>query len=328
MSRKRLSAIQRLSSNCLWLTILGLLFGGDLSQLVADEKSPSLKTEFGDVEIFPADNPWNQNVATLQVHSRSTMYLESIGLKKPVHPDFGTVWEGVPMGIPYVVVSNSVIQSKVHFQYAKESDHSPYPIPTNVPIEGGMGAPLDSDRHILIIDAKHKKLFELYQANQSATGEWTAGSGAIFDLTSNALRPKGWTSADAAGLPIFPGLARYDEIVEKGELRHALRFTVKKTQRAYIAPARHYASQSNNPNLPPMGLRIRLKADYDISRFPKVAQVILKGLKSHGMILADNGGDFFVSGVPDRRWNDEDLNSLKRVLVQDFEAVETGPIEK
>jgi hypothetical protein len=291
-------------------------------------KRPFLKTEFGEVEIFPADNPWNQDVSKRPVHALSGKYLESIGLNKPLHPDFGTVYEGAPNGIPFVAVPGDQPKIKVEFEYPDESDPGPYPIPKDPPIEGGPNADEDSDRHVLLIDPKNKKLYELYQAIPLGNGQWKAGSGAIFDLASNKLRPAGWTSADAAGLPIFPGLARYDEIVERGELRHALRFTVKKTQRAYISPARHFASRSNDPNLPPMGLRLRLKADYDISKFAKPCQVILQGLKTYGLLLADNGGDLFVTGAPDPRWDDDALNTLKRVKVKDFEAVETGPLEK
>jgi len=311
-----------------WLFILGLGCARSADDRATPRRAPVLKTDLGKVEIFPADNPWNENIADRPVHPRSRQYLESVGLTKPLHPDFGTVWNGAPTGIPYVVVDPDQQKTVVEFEYADESDPGPYPIPANPPIEGGPKAPLDSDRHILMIDPKHKRLYELYQAIPLANGRWKAGSGAIFDLTSNELRPQGWTSADAAGLPIFPGLARYDEIVEQGELRHALRFTVKKTQRAYLSPARHFASRSNDPNLPPMGLRVRLKADYDITRFPRPAQVILRGLKTYGMLLADNGGDWFVSGCPDPRWNDEALNTLKRVQVRDFEAVDTGELEK
>lgn len=289
-------------------------------------QGPVLKTEYGDVAIFPAENPWNQDVSRLPVHARSRQYLESVGLGKPLHPDFGTVWKGAPSGIPYVVVGPKQSKQTVEFEYPDESDAGPYPIPENPPLEGGPNAPLDSDRHILMVDPAAKKLYELFHCVQQPDGRWKAGSGAIFDLTTNKLRPAGWTSADAAGLPIFPGLVRYDEIVEQGELRHALRFTVRKTQRAYIPPATHFASRSTDPNLPPMGLRVRLRADYDVSRFPDCAQVILRGLKTYGMILADNGGDWFVSGAPDPRWNDDELGTLKRVKVSDFEVVETGPL--
>ena len=288
--------------------------------------SPFLKTPHGDVAIFPADNAWNRDISKLKIHDKSQMWLQSVGLEKPLHPDFGTVWNGVPNGIPFVAVPPDQPKVAVQFEYADESDAGPYPIPANPPIEGGPNAPADADRHVLMIDAKNKKLYELYQVNPLPGGQWKAGSGAIFDLNSNKPRPAGWTSADAAGLPVFPGLVRYDEIVERGELRHALRFTVKKTQRAYVQPATHFASRSSDTNLPPMGMRVRLRADFDTSQFPKPAQVILKGLKSHGMLLADNGGDWFVSGSPDLRWDDGAISTLKRVKVRDFEVVETGPL--
>jgi len=261
----------------------------------------------------------------LPVHPQSAAYCRSIGLEKGLHPDFGTVWEGNPNGIPYVIVPGDQKKVPITFQYADESDPGPYPIPENPPIEGGPNAPHDRDRHILIVDYQSKKLYEIYQAIPT-NGGWKGGSGAIFDLTSNTLRPAGWTSADAAGLPVFPGLARYEEIVERQELRHALRFTVRKTQRAYIRPATHWASSSRDPNLPPMGLRVRLKADYDVSKFPPCAQVILKGLQQYGMLLADNGGDWFISGAPDPRWNDDEIRTLRRVRGSDLEAVDTGPL--
>jgi hypothetical protein len=293
----------------------------------ADEAdgSPTLKTEFGELAIFPADNPWNQDVSGLPVHPQSDDYLASIGLDKGLHPDFGTVWEGAPNGIPYAVVGEDQRKLAVKFDYPDESDRGPYPIPVDPPIEGGADAPLDRDRHILLVSHHERKLYELFNARPTDAG-WEAGSGAIFDLSTNQLRPAGWTSADAAGLPIFPGLARYDEVVERGEVRHALRFTTRRTQRAYIAPATHWASRSDDPRLPPMGLRVRLRADYDVSEFPECAQAILRGLKRYGLLLADNGGDWFISGAPNPRWNDEELNTLKRVTGRDLEAVDTGPL--
>ncbi len=282
----------------------------------------TLKTSDGDLEIFPPDNPWNTDISRLPVHRKSQAYLASIGLDKPLHPDFGTVWNGAPSGIPYVVVGKDQPKVPVTFEFPDESDAGPYPIPPDAPIEGGEKS--DGDRHVLVIDYHAKKLYEIFSSRRQGAG-WKAGSGAVFDLTSNKLRPAGWTSADAAGLPIFPGLARYDE-VEQGEIRHALRFTVRKTQRGYIPPATHFASRSTDANLPPMGLRVRLKADYDVSKFPPSAQVILRGLKKYGMLLADNGGDWFVSGAPHPRWNDDDLHTLKRVKGSDFEAVETGQV--
>lgn len=293
---------------------------------VSCAESPTINTPRGELKIFPADNPWNQDISRLPVHPLSQDYLSSVGLDKPLHPDFGTVWNGAPSGIPYNLVAGNQTKQAVTFEYPDESDPGPYPIPEKPLLEGGPNAPLDSDRHILMIDYDNKKLYELFHCVQQPGGKWTAGSGAIFDLTSNKLRPAGWTSADAAGLPIFPGLVRYDEIVERGELRHALRFTVRKTQRGYIAPATHWASRSSDRTLPPMGLRVRLRRDFDVSKYPPSARVILNGLKTYGMLLADNGGDWFVSGAPDPRWNDDDLATLKRVKVRDFEAVETGPL--
>ncbi|MCX5659509.1 MAG: hypothetical protein NTW19_07270 [Planctomycetota bacterium] len=283
--------------------------------------SPTLATPQGDLAIFPPDNPWNADVRALPVHPRSRDYLASIGLDKGLHADFGTVWNGAPCGIPYVIVGNDTPRVKVVFEYADESDPGPYPIPADPPIEGGAAS--KGDRHIIIIDAPRRTLYELYRAVKTPQG-WTAGSGAIFDLTSNAMRPAGWTSADAAGLPIFPGLVRYDEVMEKGEIRHALRFTAAKTQRAYVAPARHFASKSTDPRLPPMGLRVRLRADFDMTNFPPPCRVILRGLQRHGMILADNGSDWFISGAPDPRWNDEFLSQLRRVKGTDFEAIAPG----
>ena len=319
-----------------WLLVVTMVCGGwwvagqaasqEEAALAAKAKPPTLKTAYGEVAIFPVTNPWNKDVSKLKLHAKSQAWLQSIGLDKPLHPDFGTVWEGVPNGIPFVAVSPTQAKSTVPFEYADESDAGPYPIPPNPPIEGGPNAPADADRHVLMIDAKNKKLYELYQVNPLPGGKWKAGSGAIFDLSSNTLRPAGWTSADAAGLPVFPGLARYDEIVELGKLQHALRFTVRRTQRAYVLPARHFASNSTDPNLPPMGMRVRLKASFDTSKFPRLSQVLLQGLKSYGMLLADNGGDWFVSGAPDARWDDDAISTLKRVKVRDFEVVDTGPL--
>lgn len=222
-----------------------------------------------------------------------------------------------------MVVSGDTPRVPVRFQYAAESDPGPYPIPPNAPIEGGPQG--TGDRHLLVLDRDHWKLYELFSAYPEGRG-YRAGSGAVFDLNSNALRPAGWTSADAAGLPIFPGLVRYDEVVEQGAIRHALRFTVRRTRRAYVPPARHFASRSDDPTLPPMGLRVRLRADYDISRFPPSARVILKALQTYGMILADNGGDWFLSGTPDPRWNEGELATLKRIKGADLEVVEPARI--
>lgn len=271
-------------------------------------------------QVLPVDNVWNTPVDQLPLDPNSARYVASIGENAPFHPDWGN---NPKWGIPYVVVSGTQPRVPVQFNYADESDQAPYPIPPNPPIEGGNES--DGDRHILMVDRDNWKLYELFSVRLK-NGQWTAGSGAIFDLNSNALRPAGWTSADAAGLPIFPGLVRADEVFEQKEIRHALRFTCRATRRAYVFPARHWASRSSDPNLPPMGMRVRLKADYDISRFAPNMQVILRALKKYGMILADNGSDWFVSGSHDPRWNDDELNSLKRLKGRDFEVVQMGNV--
>jgi hypothetical protein len=276
----------------------------------------------GELQVFPPDNPWNQAIDHLPVHPNSDQFIASVGLDANLHPDFGGIWEGVPVGIPYCLVTGDHQRVPVTFQYQGESDPGPYPLSDATPIEGGPGS--QGDRHVIVIDTDAMMLYELFQVVKTDRG-WSAAAGAIFNLRSNELRPAGWTSADAAGLPIFPGLVRYEEI-EKGEIDHALRFTVRRTQRAYIHPARHWASTSRDPALPPMGLRVRLKADYDISGFSPACQVILRALKKYGMLLADNGGNWFISGSPDPRWDTSVLAELKKVKGRDLEAVETGEI--
>ncbi len=277
------------------------------------------------VQVFPDDNPWNEDIASHPVDPLSRRILQRIGLDKPLHPDFGTVYAGNSIGIPYVVVPGTQPRVPVKFEYADESDQGPYPIPPDAPIEGGEKS--QGDRHVLVIDRDRGKLYELFAARRPVAGRgWEAGSGAIFDLNSNHMRPAGWTSADAAGLPILPGLVRYDEVVGLGTVRHAFRFTVARTRRAYVHPARHFASRLTDLDLPPMGLRVRLKASYDARKFPPQARVVLEALKSYGMILADNGSDWYISGAPDPRWDDEDLGTLKRVKVNDFEVLAMGPV--
>ena len=276
---------------------------------------------------FPASDPWNTPVDKAELDPNSDVLIRSIGLTKPLHPDFGTLYNGVPSGIPYIVVSGNTPRLPVMFQYKDESDPGLYPIPADAPIEGGPTS--NGDRHILMIDRDNKKLYELFSAFPLITNgkrSIKAGSGAIFDMTTNAPRPAGWTSADAAGLPIFPGLVRYDEVSEQKVIPHALRFTIVHSRHAYCAPARHFASPHSDPNLPPMGMRVRLKASVGISHYPASAQVILQCLKTYGMIVADNGSDWFVSGAPDPRWNDEELNSLKRIKGSDFEVIKMGPL--
>ncbi|HEU0053948.1 MAG TPA: hypothetical protein VFQ39_12270, partial [Longimicrobium sp.] len=275
---------------------------------------------------FPADNPWNADVSGEPVDPNSAALLTACGgLDRGLHPDFGTVWNGAPNGIPYVVVSGTQGRVPVTFDYADESDPGPYPVPHDAPVEGGPNG--TGDRHILVVDRDNWKLYELFDAHPVNAGQsWRAGSGAVFDLGSNALRPAGWTSADAAGLPIFPGLVRYDEVVERKAVDHALRFTCPTTRRAYVSPARHFASSRTDPNLPPMGMRVRLKASFDVSSFPPNVQVILKAMKKHGMLLADNGSPWYVSGAPDPRWSDDELALLSRVRARDFEVVRMGTV--
>jgi hypothetical protein len=276
--------------------------------------------------VLPADNPWNQDISNAPVDPNSATLIASIGLNTGLHPDFGTIWNGAPNGIPYQVVSGAQLKVPITFTaYGDESDPGPYPIPANAPIEGGAAG--TGDRHVIVIDRHNWKLYELFSAYPQSNGAgWRAASGAVFDLNSNALRPAGWTSADAAGLPIFPGLVRYDEVHELKEIAHALRFTAQSTRRAYVYPARHYASSNASANLPPMGMRVRLKASYDISRFSPAMQAILKALKKYGMILADNGGNWFISGAPDARWDDDELSTLKTIKGSDFEVVQMGAI--
>ncbi|HEU0077016.1 MAG TPA: hypothetical protein VFQ76_05160 [Longimicrobiaceae bacterium] len=274
---------------------------------------------------FPSDNPWNQDVSGEPVDPNSAALIAACGADRGLHPDFGTVWNGAPNGIPYIVVSGSQARVPVTFDYDDESDPGPYPVPAAAPIEGGPNG--TGDRHVLIVDRDNWKLYELYDAHPVNAGQsWTAGSGAVFDLNSNALRPAGWTSADAAGLPIFPGLVRYDEGVEQKEIRHALRFTCPVTRRAYVAPARHFASSRTDTNLPPMGMRVRLRADFDVSSYPANVQVILNAMKKYGMLLADNGSGWYVSGAPDPRWNDEELATLSGVRGRDFQVVRMGTV--
>ena len=279
--------------------------------------TPPPATTLDNCPVFPANNPWNQDISTLPVHPNSENYLRSIGLDGHLHADFGGNGQ---YGIPYTVVHNSTPKLNINFTaYGEESDAGPYPIPLTAPIEGGSNS--DGDRHVLAVDTDNCKLYEMYRAFPR-NGGWEADSGAIFDLRSNALRPAGWTSADAAGLPILAGLARYDEVAS-GQMNHALRFTVGHTQRKYIYPARHYASDSIDQNLPPMGLRLRLKADFDTSRYYGQSKVILETLKKYGMMVADNGADWFISGATDTRWVDADLDQLKGIPGSAFEVVNT-----
>ena len=269
--------------------------------------------------IFPANNIWNTPVDNLPIHARSSQWINTIGRNTGFHMDFGSgTWDGGPIGIPYNIVDGSTPKVPVSFYYANESDAGPYPIPANPVIEYG------SDHHLLLLEHSTCTLYEIYKASYSA-GMWYGGSGAIWALSSNALRPDTWTSADAAGLPILPGLVRYDEIVS-GEINHAIRFTASQTN-GYIWPARHLTTDDpSSPQIPPMGARFRLKASYNISGYPAEMRVILQAMKKYGIILADNGSNWYVSGAPDERWDNDMLHLLDDLTGDDFEAVDVSSL--
>ena len=281
--------------------------------------------DLGGRQIFPADNAWNADISTAPVDANSATLIASCGASSSLHPDFGTVYNGAPNGIPYLLVHGNQARVPVSFQYSSESDPGPYPVPPNASVEGGPNG--TGDRHVLVLDADAWKLYEMFDATPAGGGSsWTAGSGAIFDLTSDALRPDGWTSADAAGLPILPGLVRYDEVAIHGAITHALRFTCPVTRKGYIAPARHEASNDTSSALPPMGMRVRLKASVSLASFPPHVQVILRALQQYGMFVADNGSAFYVSGAPDPRWSDDELHTMTALHGSDFEVVRMGPV--
>ncbi|HXP87218.1 MAG TPA: Ig-like domain-containing protein [Bryobacteraceae bacterium] len=277
----------------------------------------------GKCPVFPADNIWNARVDQLPVHPSSSTWVTTIGTSKPMHPDFGSgLYQGEPIGIPFITVPGTQTKYPVTFQYASESDPGPYAIPLDAPIEGGSSS--TGDRHTIAVDTDNCILYELYAAYPQ-TSSWQAGSGVIFTLTSEALRTAGWTSADAAGLPIFPGLVRYDEIAA-GAINHAIRFTVPQTQDTYVWPGRHEASSLTGSQYPPMGARFRLKSSFDISTFSPTNQIILKALQRYGMMLADNGSSWYISGAPDARWDNNDLHNLGTILGSNFEAVDVSPL--
>jgi len=281
---------------------------------------PKESIDLGNLQVFPVDNPWNTDISTEATDINSENIIASIGNSAHLHPDFGTVWENSPIGIPYNMVGKNQPLVKINFQYNSESDPGPYPVPDKALIESG------SDRHVIVIDTFNLKLYELFNAIRNKDNSWNAGSGALYDLTSNKLRSDYWTSADAAGLAIFPGLVRYDEVIVKGVINHALRFTVQNTRNAFIHPATHAASSSNNTNYPPMGMRVRLKAGFDISGFSPHVQVILRALKKYGMFVADNGSNWYISGSPDSRWDDDELGELKSITGSNFEVVKMGTV--
>ena len=277
---------------------------------------PRPRTVLGGCQVFPASNPWNQDIANAPVNPMSASYIAAIdSTKQFLHPDFGS---NPTYGIPYTVVPASQKFVPITFNaYGSESNPGPYPVPLNAPVESG------SDHHVLVLDSGNCHLYEMYDAQPSGSG-WVCASGAVFNLSSNALRPDGWTSADAAGLPILPGLALYNEVAA-GVINHALRFTVADTQNGFIHPATHQAGV-NNPSLPPMGLRLRLEASFSLAGFTGEALVILRALKTYGMIVADNGSSWYISGATDPRWDDNNLDELKSVPGSAFQVVETGPI--
>lgn len=299
-------------------------FGASAGVVMACASAHGAPPVVGGCQILPADNIWNTPVDTLPVHEDSDAFIATIGSNVGVHPDFGTVWNGAPIGIPFVVVPPGQKPVAIHFvRYGSQSDPGPYPVPPGAPIEGGPSS--TGDRHVLVVDSGACVLYELYRAFPQPDGSWNADSGAVFDLSSHALRPETWTSADAAGLPILPGLVLYDEVAS-GAITHALRFTAQRTRRAYVWPARHFASNSTDPARPAMGQRFRLKAGFDESAYPAEVQVVLRALKKYGMILADNGSNWYISGAPDPRWDDDALHDLHMVRGGDFEAVDVSSL--
>jgi hypothetical protein len=324
--RRRLAGVVSLTASLLaaGAVIIASAAGAAAASSAPAGGSSAAGPRIAGCRIFPADNPWNERVDRLPVARDSAQLIARIGLGDPVHPDFGTVWDGAPNGIPFAVVSSRTRRVPVRFQYASESDGHAYPLPANVPIEGGRRS--SGDRHVIVLDRTTCTDYELFAAYPHDGGRfWTAGSGAIFHLGSNRLRPAGWTSADAAGLPILPGLARYSEVAA-GAIDHALRFTAPCTGPHYVYPARHEAASCTGRFAPPMGLRVRLKASVNISHLPYQARVVAEALKRYGMILADNGSPWYISGAPDRLWNDSALHELDQLTGRDFQVVDTSSL--
>ena len=292
---------------------------GEVAVRIGGDSTPTI----ADCPVFPPDNPWNHDISSAPLHPRSAAIIATIQANGTdnLHPDFGS---NPDYGIPYVVVPATQPRVPVAYDaYGDESDPGPFPIPLDAPVEGAPGA-TSGDRHVIAVQSGTCELFELFAARRTGAG-WTAASGARFDLRSNALRPLGWTSADAAGLPIFPGLVRFDEVAA-GSIDHAIRVTFTRTRRGYILPATHFASSSTDPNLPPMGLRLRMRADFDISGLTGQARVIAVAMQRYGLIVADNGSNWFFQGASDPRWDDDDLGQLKTIPGTAFEVVDTGPV--
>jgi hypothetical protein len=317
----RLARISGKLQAALLTTVLAGSLGVVLVDAPASNAAPSrMRPSIGNCYILPADNIWNTRIDSLPVHARSNAWIASIGATTSLHPDFGSGrWEGSTIGIPYTTAPGSQPAVTISFDYDDESDPGPYRLPPDALVEDG------SDNHVLVVDQDTCVLTEVFDAAKQSSTRWTGGSGAIFDLNSNDLRPETWTSADAAGLPILPGLARYDE-VSAGEIAHALRFTVQRSQQAYMWPARHYASENTNPNLPPMGARVRLKANVDISGYAPEVRIILLALQRYGMFVADNGSNWFVSGAPDERWDNDNLRQLRSIVGNNLEFVDASSL--
>jgi hypothetical protein len=307
------------------LIVLSIALGLALSACEAPPPGAGAKRlpEAPNCALFPADSHWHADVSHLPVDSRSATWVASAGGGSYVHADFGSgVWDGGPIGIPYVTVPGNQPRVPITFEYDDESDPGPYPLPANAPIEGGPQS--DGDRHVLVVDRDNCQLWETFATYSNGDGTWYAGSGAFWNLNSNALRPQTWTSADAAGLPILPGLVRYDEIMS-GSIDHAIRITLNRTDRRYVWPATHQAGYGNASNAP-MGARLRLKASFNISSYPESAQVILRALKKYGAIVADNGSSWFISGVPHPSWDNDVLHTLHNVHGSDFEFVDASSL--
>ncbi len=294
-----------------WVLVLLILPALSVHGQIPFEKIPC--------PVFPADNVWNTPIDKMPLDPNSKLYVSTIGADQPLHNDFlGQLYRGASIGIPYMIVPGDQAKIKVEFQYKSESDPGPYPIPESAMIEAG------SDAHVLLVDRDSCKLYELFGARKKGD-KWTAGSGAIFNLKSNELRRNDWTSADAAGLPILPGLVRYDEVAA-GEIAHAIRFTAPTTRDEFVWPGRHQASNHSQERYPPMGQRFRLKASFEISGFSREAKVILRAFKKYGIILADNGSPWYITGTPDSRWNDDHIAEIKKLHGSDFEAVDESSL--
>lgn len=317
------------------LWVVGWLLSGFLLTLactrpsvaeVIPEKDESPVAQ-GGCQIFPPDNIWNARVDTLPVHALSDDYVDTIGRYTGLHADFGSgEWDGGPIGIPFVEVGAGQPLVNLRFHpdgWPEQSETGPAPIPPNAPIEGGPSS--DGDRHVLVLDRDNCQLYELYRAFPQGNGDWEVMSSAYYDLNSHALRPETWTSADAAGLPIYPGLVTYEE-VQSGRIDHAIRFTAPETQMAYVWPARHYASDLTDPRYPPMGQRFRLKANFDISGYSPQVQVILRAMKEYGIILADNGSAWYISGAPNEAWDNDMLHEWDDIDGDNFEAVDVSSL--